>query len=178
MSLGQWLLRLFQTARRFNMEIQPKLLLLEKTLLHGEGLGRQLYPQLDLWDTAKPFLERWLSEQRGVRALAKGLKKNLPFIAENLPDLPQLAFKALQKIASDESRVERNSKQIESLKQEIRQANQRSIRAIVGSSFVISASIIAALDGLAPVMVGSGQFYMPLVSLILLIPGLYLLLSS
>jgi ubiquinone biosynthesis protein len=177
-SFGHLLLRLFQTARSFNMEIQPQLLLLEKTLLHVEGLGRQLYPQLDLWDTAKPFLERWLSEQRGVRALAKGLKQNLPFIAETLPDLPQLAFKALQKFANDESRVERKSKQIESLKQEIRQANQRSIRAIVGSGFVISASIIAALDGLAPIMVGSGQFYMPLVSWVLLIPGLYLLLSS
>ncbi|MEE8365899.1 MAG: ubiquinone biosynthesis regulatory protein kinase UbiB [Gammaproteobacteria bacterium] len=177
-SFGQLLLRLFQTARSFNMEIQPQLLLLEKTLLHVEGLGRQLYPQLDLWDTAKPFLERWLSEQRGVRALAKGLKQNLPYIAENLADLPELAFKALQKIANDESQGERNSKQIDALKQEIRQANQRSIRAIVGSSFVISASIIAALDGLAPVMVGSGQFYMPLVSWVLLIPGLYLLISS
>ena len=76
------------------MEIQPQLLLLEKTFLHIEGLGRQLYPQLDLWDTAKPFIERWLSEQLGTRALIKGIKKNLPFIAEHLPDLPQLAFKA------------------------------------------------------------------------------------
>ena len=177
-SFGQLLLRLFQTARSFNMEIQPQLLLLEKTLLHVEGLGRRLYPQLDLWDTAKPFLERWLSEQRGVRALAKGLKQNLPYIAENLSDLPELAFKALQKIANAESQGERNSKQTDALKQEIRKANQRSIRAIVGSSFVISASIIAALDGLAPVMVGSGQFYMPLVSWVLLIPGLYLLISS
>jgi len=177
-SFGQLLLRLFQTARAFNMEIQPQLLLLEKTFLHIEGLGRQLYPQLDLWDTAKPFLERWLSEQLGVRALIKGLKRNLPYIAENLPDLPQLAFKTLQKIANDELRIEWESKEIKSLRQEMRQANQRSIRAIVGTGFVISASIIAALDGLAPVMVGSGQFFMPLVSWVLLIPGLYLLLRS
>lgn len=177
-SFGQLLLRLFQTARTFNMEIQPQLLLLEKTFLHIEGLGRQLYPQLDLWDTAKPFLERWLSEQLGIRALIKGLKRNLPYIAENLPDLPQLAFKTLQKIANDELRIEWESKEIESLRQEMREANQRSIRAIVGTGFVISASIIAALDGLAPVMVGSGQFFMPLVSWVLLIPGLYLLLRS
>ena len=177
-SFGQLLLRLFQTARTFNMEIQPQLLLLEKTFLHIEGLGRQLYPQLDLWDTAKPFLERWLSDQLGIRALIKGLKRNLPYIAENLPDLPQLAFKTLQKIANDELRIEWESKEVESLRQEMRQANQRSIRAIVGTGFVISASIIAALDGLAPVMVGSGQFLMPLVSWVLLIPGLYLLLRS
>jgi ubiquinone biosynthesis protein len=177
-SFGQLLLRLFQTAREFNMEIQPQLLLLEKTFLHIEGLGRQLYPQLDLWDTAKPFLERWLSEQMGVRALVKGFKKNLPYIAENLPDLPQLAFKTLHKIANDELQIEWKSKELESLKKEIRQANQRNIRAIIGGSFVISASIIAGLDGLAPIMVGSGQFLMPLVSWILLIPGLYLLISS
>jgi ubiquinone biosynthesis protein len=177
-SFGQLLLRLFQTAREFNMEIQPQLLLLEKTFLHIEGLGRQLYPQLDLWDTAKPFLERWLSEQMGVRALVKGFKKNLPYIAENLPDLPQLAFKTLHKIANDELQIEWKSKELESLKKEIRQANQRNIRAITGGSFVISASIIAGLDGLAPIMVGSGQFLMPLVSWILLVPGLYLLVSS
>jgi len=131
-SFGQLLLRLFQTAREFNMEIQPQLLLLEKTFLHIEGLGRQLYPQLDLWDTAKPFLERWLSEQMGVRALVKGFKKNLPYIAENLPDLPQLAFKTLHKIANDELQIEWKSKELESLKKEIRQANQRNIRAIIG----------------------------------------------
>jgi ubiquinone biosynthesis protein len=177
-SFGHLLLRLFQTAREFNMEIQPQLLLLEKTFLHIEGLGRQLYPQLDLWDTAKPFLERWLSEQLGVRALVKGLKKNLPYIAENLPDLPQLTFKVLHKIANDELQIEWKSRELESLKMEIRRANRRNIRAIIGASFIVSASIIAALDGLAPVMVGSGQFLMPLVSWVLLIPGLYLLISS
>jgi len=177
-SFGQLLLRLFQTARQFNMEIQPQLLLLEKTFLHIEGLGRQLYPKLDLWDTAKPFLERWLSEQLGVRALVKGFKKNLPYIAENLPDLPQLAFKTLHKIANDELLIEWKSKQLESIKNEIRLSSVRKIRAIIGGSFVISASIIAGLDGLAPVMVGSGQFLMPLMSWVLLVPGLYLLISS
>jgi ubiquinone biosynthesis protein len=177
-SFGQLLLRLFQTAREFNMEIQPQLLLLQKTLLHIEGLGRQLYPQLDLWDTAKPFLERWLSEQMGVRALVKGFKKNLPYIAENLPDLPQLVFKTLHKVANDELEIEWKSRELESIKEEIRQANSRNTRAIIGGSFVISASIIAGLDGLAPIMVGSGQFLMPLISWVLLIPGLYLLVSS
>ena len=177
-SFGQLLLRLFQTARRFNMEIQPQLLLLEKTFLHIEGIGRQLYPQLDLWDTAKPFIERWLSEQLGLRALVKGMKKNLPYIAEHLPDLPQLAFKALDRIANDELRVELRSRQLDELKNEIRRANQRNIRAIIGGSFVISASIIIGLDGIAPIMVGHGQLIVPLVSAALFIPGLYLLLRS
>jgi len=177
-SFGQLLLRLFQTARAFNMEIQPQLLLLEKTFLHIEGIGRQLYPQLDLWDTAKPFIELWLSEQLGTRALIKGLKKNLPYIAEHLPDLPQLAFKALDRIANDELRVELRSRQIDDLKREIRQANRRNIRTIIGGSFVISASIILGLDGLAPIMVGSGQLIVPLLSAALAIPGIYLLISS
>jgi ubiquinone biosynthesis protein len=177
-SFGQLLLRLFQTARRFNMEIQPQLLLLEKTLLHIEGIGRQLYPALDLWDTAKPFLDRWLSEQLGMRALVVGLKKNLPYIAEHLPDLPQLAFKALDRIANDELRVELRSQQIDELKQEIQRGNRRSIRAVIGGTFVISASIIVSLDGLAPVMVGGGQLLVPLASVALLIPGLYLLINS
>jgi ubiquinone biosynthesis protein len=176
-SFGQLLVRLFQTAREFNMEIQPQLLLLEKTLLHIEGLGRQLYPQLDLWDTAKPFLERWLSEQLGMRALARGLKKNLPYIAENLPDLPQLAFKTLHKIANDELSIEWKSKELESLKKEMRRANQRNVRAILGGSLVISGSLIVGLDGLAPIMIGTGQFMMPLMSWLFLIPGLYLLIS-
>ncbi len=176
-SFGQLLLRLFQTARGYNMEIQPQLLLLQKTLLHIEGLGRQLYPQLNLWDTAKPFLERWLSEQLGVRALLKGFKKNLPYIAENLPDLPQLAFKSLQKMANNELQIELQAKQLDSIRQEIRQANRRSIRAIIGSGLVVSAVIVTALDGLAPIMIGHGQFILPLVSGILLIPGIYLLIS-
>ena len=176
-SFGHLLLRLFQTARSFNMEIQPQLLLLQKTLLHIEGLGRQLNPDLNLWDTAKPFLERWLSEQLGARALVKGFKKNLPYIAENLPDLPQLAFKTLQKIANDELTFELKSKQLDSIREEIRRANRRSIRVIIGCSFIISASIIAGLDGLAPVMVGGGQFLTPLISLALAIPGIYLLVN-
>jgi ubiquinone biosynthesis protein len=160
------------------MEIQPQLLLLEKTFLHIEGLGRQLYPQLNLWDTAKPFIERWLSDQLGMRALIKGLKKNLPYIAENLPDLPQLAFRALSKIANDDFQIELKPKQMDLLKQEIRQGNRRSVRAIIGGSLVISASTIVGLDGIAPIMIGAGQLIVPLTSALLFIPGLYLLVRS
>ena len=114
----------------------------------------------------------------GMRALVKGLKKNMPYIAENLPDLPQLAFKTLHKIANDELQIEWKSKEFESLKKEIREANQRNVRAMMGGSLVISGSLIVSLDGLAPIMVGSGQFLTPLLSWIFFIPGLYLLISS
>jgi ubiquinone biosynthesis protein len=89
-SFGKILLRLFQTSRRFNIEIQPQLVLLQKTLLNVEGLGRDLDPDLDLWQTAKPFLERWMSEQIGWRGLVRRIGEELPFWSELLPQLPRL----------------------------------------------------------------------------------------
>ncbi|MDP2399774.1 MAG: ubiquinone biosynthesis regulatory protein kinase UbiB [Burkholderiales bacterium] len=89
-SFGRVLLRLFQTSRRFNIEIQPQLVLLQKTLLNIEGLGRELDPELDLWSTAKPFLERWMSEQVGWRGLVRRIGDELPFWSELLPQLPRL----------------------------------------------------------------------------------------
>jgi len=94
-SFGKVLLRLFQTSRRFNVEIQPQLVLLQKTLLNVEGLGRQLDPDLDLWQTAKPFLERWMVEQIGWRGLVKHLRQEAPQWAALLPQLPRLAHQAL-----------------------------------------------------------------------------------
>ena len=99
-SLGQVLMRLFQTSRRFNVEIQPQLVLLQKTLLNVEGLGRQLDPELDLWSTAKPFLERWMNEQIGWRALAHQLRQEAPRYAQYLPALPRLLHDALKAQAS------------------------------------------------------------------------------
>jgi len=94
-SFGRVLLQLFQASRRFNVEIQPQLVLLQKTLLNIEGLGRQLDPELDLWKTAKPFLERWMNEQVGWRALVKNLQTEAPKWAALLPQLPRLAHQAL-----------------------------------------------------------------------------------
>ena len=95
-SLGQVLLRLFQTSRRFNVEIQPQLVLLQKTLLNIEGLGRQLDPELDLWTTAKPFLERWMNDQIGWRGLVDRIKAEAPRYAQMLPEMPRLVYRALQ----------------------------------------------------------------------------------
>ncbi len=177
-SFGQLLLRLFQTARAFNMEIQPQLLLLEKTFLHIEGLGRQLYPELDLWDTAKPFLEKWLSEQMGPSALLKGLKRNIPFIAEHLPDVPELAYRALNNLASGQITYQLDQKQLEEIKEEIRHSGKRSRQVMAGSALLVGGVLILALDGIAPFMVGSGSFFFPLTSALLIVPGLYLLWTS
>ena len=94
-SFGKVLLRLFQTSRRFNVEIQPQLVMLQKTLLNIEGLGRQLDPDLDLWKTAKPFLERWMSEQVGWRGLVRVFKQEAPYLARTLPQLPRLVHQSL-----------------------------------------------------------------------------------
>ena len=95
-SFAQVVLRLFQVARRFHMEVQPQLVLLQKTLLAIEGLGRQLYPDLDLWATAKPFLDNWLKEQIGPRAFIQQFRANLPFFAEQLPHMPRLFHEVLE----------------------------------------------------------------------------------
>lgn len=95
-SFGHVLLNLFNTARRFNMEVQPQLVLLQKTLLYVEGVGRQLYPQLDLWKTAKPFLEDWIKDQVGIPAIIRSVKEKAPFWAERLPELPDLFYDSLR----------------------------------------------------------------------------------
>ena len=94
-SFGRVLLQLFQASRRFNVEIQPQLVMLQKTLLNIEGLGRQLDPDLDLWTTAKPFLEKWMREQIGLRGLLRGLRNEAPHWAALVPQLPRLLHRAL-----------------------------------------------------------------------------------
>ncbi|MYM72532.1 ubiquinone biosynthesis regulatory protein kinase UbiB [Duganella sp. FT134W] len=98
-SFGQILLRLFQTSRRFNVEVQPQLVLLQKTLLNIEGLGRQLDPDLDLWKTAKPYLENWMGEQVGWKGFLQRLKAEAPRYAHIFPQLPRLAHQALERHA-------------------------------------------------------------------------------
>jgi len=94
-SFGRVLLRLFQTSRRFNVEIQPQLAMLQKTFLNVEGLGRQLDPDLDLWETAKPYLERWMSEQIGWRGIRQVIAHEAPHWARTLPQMPRLVHQVL-----------------------------------------------------------------------------------
>jgi ubiquinone biosynthesis protein len=104
-SLGLVLMRLFQTSRRFSVEIQPQLVLLQKTLLNIEGLGRELDPDLDLWNTAKPFLEKWMIDQLGPAKLLEQLRQEAPRYAKLLPELPRLLHEALQGRSQQPERV-------------------------------------------------------------------------
>lgn len=153
-SFGHLLLRLFQTARRFNMEVQPQLVLLQKTLLNIEGLGRQLYPDLDLWQTAKPFLERWMSEQVGPRAFMRNLRTSLPVWTETLPEIPQLLHKTLEQAVNGKLRIEWHSEELRQMRQELRAANRRTVAAIIGAGSIVAAALVYGLDGYAPAMIG------------------------
>lgn len=104
-SFGHLLVRLFQVARRFNMEVQPQLVLLEKTLLNVEGLGRQLYPELDLWATAQPFLEQWMKDQVGVLGIAKSVRKNAPDWILGVPNMAQNALSNLRQLSGHQQKL-------------------------------------------------------------------------
>ncbi|MCG7868968.1 MAG: ubiquinone biosynthesis regulatory protein kinase UbiB, partial [Candidatus Thiodiazotropha taylori] len=151
-SFGHFLLRLFQTARRFDMEVQPQLVLLQKTLLNIEGLGRQLYPQLDLWTTAKPFLERWMSEQIGRRAFVGKLRKNLPQIAENLPDLPNKLNKIIDDAAAGKLTLNWESQELQKLRQQMQHNHLNTLTTISGSALLLSGSLLLVFGsgGLIP----------------------------
>jgi len=138
-SFGQVLVNLFNTARRFNMEVQPQLVLLQKTLLYIEGLGRQLYPQLDLWQTAKPFLENWVKEQMGVTAVLSKIKDNLPFWNEKLPEIPDLVYDYLK------TSKETQQQQLQLMTQFTLQQNsnnQRLIYSVLGAGTLIGSVML------------------------------------
>jgi ubiquinone biosynthesis protein len=106
------LLSLFRTARRFDMEVQPQLVLLQKTLLNIEGLGRQLYPDLDLWATAHPFLERWLKNRFHPKSLWGELKRYAPEWMEKFPQVPDLIFNGLQQLPLMTQRLDQLSHEL------------------------------------------------------------------
>ncbi len=137
-SFGKLLLRLFQTSRQFNVEIQPQLVLLQKTLLNIEGLGRDLDPDLDLWKTAKPYLERWMSDQIGVHGLIANLRRETPYWVTLLPQLPRLLHTYLSRNEADERYAE-----LAALNKKYRKIN----------IFLVSASLLfAAASGLLLVL--------------------------
>jgi ubiquinone biosynthesis protein len=119
-SFAQVLLRLFEVARRFDMQVQPQLVLLQKTLLNIEGLGRQLYPELDLWKTAQPILQRWMRERMSPRALLKQARAQLPDTVEALKQLPQIFNTAVREAAEGRVLWQVQSAQIEDLRRELR----------------------------------------------------------
>ena len=141
-SFGKFLLQLFQTARKFEMPIQPQLVLLQKTLLNIEGLGRQLYPDLDLWETAKPFLERWMKNQVGPQALMNQFKQELPMWQKTLPGLPRLLQESVE---SQRLLVDANAQQAKAIKT---LQNQQSVMAKQNNRSQLAWLLIAASVGL------------------------------
>ena len=134
-SFGRVLLRLFQTSRRFNIEVQPQLVMLQKTLFNIEGLGRELDPDLDLWETAKPYLEKWMSEQIGWRGLLRQVQNELPFWSHSLPQLPRLLHRFL-----DEAGNDRVSAALERLAAETR--DQNTVLALIAVALIALSGLL------------------------------------
>lgn len=137
-SFGHLLIRLFRTGRRFNMEVQPQLLLLQKTLLNVEGLGRELYPELDLWVTAKPFFERWSAQQSSITGIIKGVFKNGPRALEHLPVMPKQLWRTLRSLDDYARRRNDDKHHTYRLHIEIRKAARRIVYALIFAAAVIA----------------------------------------
>jgi ubiquinone biosynthesis protein len=146
-SFGFFLLRLFQIARRFNYQVQPQLVLLQKTLLTIEGLGRQLYPDLDLWKSAKPIMEEWMWNRIGPSAQLARLRSQAPALAESLPELAQRALKVL---AQGPSQNGLNAENVDALRGEIRNANRRTVFAAGGGATWLAAAVLYGLAAHSP----------------------------
>jgi ubiquinone biosynthesis protein len=150
-SFGFFLMRLFQIARRFQMPVQPQLVLLQKTLLQVEGLGRQLYPDLDLWHSAKPIMEEWMRNRLGPAATFERVRDQLPLLLDTLPELAQ---RALQRLSQPEGAAARGQQQaLERLRAEMREGQRRNRLLVIGAALVVSAAVIYGLDGYRPTMV-------------------------
>lgn len=157
-SFGELLERLFQTARKFNMVIMPQLILLQKTIINIEGIGRQLYPDLDLWKAARPQLERWMSERVGVKGLIKGAKDNVPYWIDRLPDLPNRALDIIDRLHDGKLELENKSNEIQELRKEMKSYNHKTIMAVIGSGLLMSAAIVYGLENEMTLLIGGIPF--------------------
>jgi ubiquinone biosynthesis protein len=156
------------------MEIQPQLILLQKTLLNIEGLGRQLYPDLDLWQTAKPFLEQWMREQLGPRAVLRELKSHAPRWGEILPALPGLAHEVLRQARSGKLRVEIAPAELDKIRREMRRSNQRTVLGVVGAGLIVAAVVLLAVQEGATAQAAS----VPLLTWVLGGLGAYMVIAA
>ena len=141
-SFGHLVIRLFQVARRFDMPVQPQLVLLQKTLLNIEGLGRQLYPELDLWETAKPFLERWMREQVGPRALAQALRRELPTVLPLLPELPGLVHELLRRQRDGQLVFRTGGEHAEQLARDLQHRTRQRDGLMLGGGLLLGAIVL------------------------------------
>ena len=164
-SFGNLLLQLFQTARRFNMEVQPQLVLLQKTLLNIEGLGRQLYPQLDLWTTAKPYMEEWMNQKVGPKYLWQEIKRQLPAWVQHAPHMPELFRETLHQVSRYPEVSSGLQKQVESLNQQLddhaQRRKQRTLGVIIAATGLIGLhSPFLWPQAISLALVGSGLFWL------------------
>lgn len=134
------------------MVIMPQLILLQKTLINIEGLGRELYPDLNLWEAARPSMERWMHDRVGLRGLYKGTRKNIPYWVDRLPEIPNKLVDLIERAKEGKLQIEWKSSDLERIRNEIRTDNKRKILAIIASAFVISAAVIYGFDGHSPSM--------------------------
>ncbi len=154
-SVGQLLMRLFQTAQRFHMEILPQLLLLQKTIVNVEGIGRQLDPELDLWRTARPSLERWMRDRVGVRKVLRTTRQNLPRLLERMPELPGLTLDLLDQLKDGRIQIVAHDDMLESIRGEIRAVHRRLVLAIAGVGLIVAAGLLHDLSPVGDRLVGS-----------------------
>ena len=144
-SFGMVLLRLFEVARRFEMPVQPQLILLQKTLLNIEGLGRQLYPELDLMKTARPVLREWMNRRVGPEAFAEGLREHWPDLAESLKMLPVVLQRAVRRAYEDDFRLRTESSSVDALRRELAEAQRRRNALLAGAALFLGGVLWLAL---------------------------------
>ena len=156
-SFAAVLMQVFQVARRFDFEVQPQLILLHKTLLNIEGLGRQIYPQLDLWATAQPFFETWMAEQLGPRAVLRHLRRELPHWGALLPELPSLHHQLLKQAIQGDLKVDFSDREVQALKQELHRSKRHTLLVLAGAALVGLASIALVVP---EAFAGSGPWWL------------------
>jgi ubiquinone biosynthesis protein len=151
-SFAQVLMRLFDVARRFDMRVQPQLLLLQKTLLQIEGLGRQLYPQLDLWKTAQPIMQEWAAERFSGRSFAEQFRRQLPDLNEAIRSLPQVMQQFVQKASEGTLRIRMDHEPFEELRRDMRDSARRRDQTMVGAAVLLAGLVWLAVrpDELVP----------------------------
>ena len=143
-SFAQLLMRLFRVAQRFNVEIQPQMILLHKTLFNIEGLGRQLYPELDLWKTAHPVLRRWMDEQVGPRAMLKDVRENLPQIRDAIRELPVI----IQQLADGRIDLNTKSPDLTKITEQLKAERRQHFWLTLAATGIVSGTLVLTLGSL------------------------------
>ena len=164
-SFAQVLLRLFRVAQRFNVQIQPQLILLHKTLFNIEGLGRELYPELDLWKTAQPVLKAWMDEQVGPRALASDLRENLPQVRQAFRQLPAAIRQLSEQASTGHIRLDMQSVEMQEIRKELASQRRQRYWLTLAATGLIAGTVLISLDvnvyvGVTLLALGAGAVFM------------------